>query len=78
MEKPKRFCGMVLRDRLGWPVVTFKRKPFVNAIRYILHVDIINTWKMRHEEFPRSHSSGGERLHDTQEVVGSNPTGTTK
>lgn len=38
---------MKLRDKLGWPVMTFKNKPVLNFFRYIIHFSIWQTFRLR-------------------------------
>jgi len=44
---------MIIRDKLGWPVVRIKNRPVLTAIRYILIGDIYQTWRLRHEGCPQ-------------------------
>ena len=38
---------MIMRDKYGWPVEVFIRRPFTNLIRYILHTNIRQTLRLR-------------------------------
>lgn len=39
---------MKLRDKYGWPVTTIEGfHPIINTIRYMIHTNIKQTWKMR-------------------------------
>jgi hypothetical protein len=43
-----RIFGITLRDRDGWPVVTFEGfNPITNPIRLLLHTNIAKTWELR-------------------------------
>lgn len=38
---------MKLRDKYGWPVTHFRGRPIVNFIRYLLHTNLRQTWRLR-------------------------------
>lgn len=40
---------MKLRDRWGYPVLTIRGRRVLNFFRYLLHTDIVQTWKRRKE-----------------------------
>lgn len=39
---------MILRDKWGWPVETFRSRPVTNFIRYCLHTSIRQTINYQH------------------------------
>ena len=40
---------MKLRDKYGWPLERIRGRYIQNFVRMILHTDIIQTWRKRHE-----------------------------
>lgn len=61
---------MKIRDNLGWPVETFKNKPFTNFLRYLIHGSIKNTWKLRNHD-DKVPSSGDVQTNDPDAVASS-------
>ncbi len=41
---------MISRDYLGWPVEYIKGRPITNFIRFILHTDVNQTWRLRNNK----------------------------
>lgn len=47
MSEPERVPGrraLMICDRLGWPVTTFRNRPITNLIRYVLHGRKLRHW----------------------------------
>jgi len=45
---------MILRDKLGWPVVRIKGRPIVTFLRLLIHTNIRRTWADRHQGRPEA------------------------
>lgn len=50
---------MIPRDKLGWPVVTFKGRPILNFIRLAIHCDIWRTIRDRKVKIVAPAATGG-------------------
>lgn len=57
LHEPLERTHMKLRDRYGWPVTHFRNRPFVNFIRYLLHTNVRQTWRLRN--FVQQRATGG-------------------
>lgn len=59
---------MKLRNKHGWPVTSFTGRQVVNFIRYLLHTNIRQTWRLRNfvPNNTATHPTSGVTMEDIQ------------